>query len=1272
MTMIIHKRSLFLTVVAMAITLIASQRAFAQSAFGGGSGTSDDPYIISTTDHMDQLASDVNNGNEYTGKCFRLVSNLDYSEKTYTPIGVSSQSSSSGYNMFCGLFDGNGHSISNVTISRSNQDCIGLFGVIAAWATIKNLTLGDGSTIEGRYCVGGIVGLSNGYYTGNECGVRGCTVSGGASISGTSEVGGIIGCAGGSIVNCISFASVSGTDRYIGGVAGALNNNYTKNNYFVGDGISGAIGTSEASVATDTDSEAQRGYALCTMTDGLSAETSSLYSISGLVRHNILYASPGQEVAVTINGIDVKFTAPADPIQLSPMHTPTWSGTGSESDPFVISSNNGLNMLAIMSTVCDYEGVYFELGNDINYLSSVIKFAPIGRHIGFRGTFDGKGRSISNMGINDSDAEYLGLFGRINGGTVRNVHLPDAYIKGKSFVGGIAGYISNGTISNCSLSLFCTISGNSYIGGIAGFVSGNTSIENCLVQAYTVRANYWGGGYITGVNQESNVYVNGRIQKVSPTFRNNYYLNSLDNVTAFGYDSDKKGEAMRGYAIQSKGDATVSLTGSTGLTYSGAIYAGSTEDVTLSVCGNTSTDEGYVMVNSYDVSASAGTLTDLGGDVWGLSMPENGGTTVTVTITQSEKKRDIAYSPWVRVEIPDQAYTGSTITPEIRVYDRKENPEVLLEQDVDYEVDHQSDIKLVGTYPITIRGIDTFGGIRIEEFHVTWTSPWQGEGTEASPYIIETTDDMNNIYENQSFVDYTGIHFRLDSDLDFSSIRYTPIGSTSNPFNGTFDGNEHIITNLRAGDRPNFLSPGSSYQGVFGVIGESGTVRDLTLSNASLYGGSYAGGIAAANKGTITGCVVDGINVKVVAYSNPGVTTTGSNAGGITGDNQGTISNCLVLDSEVSGAEAYGSIAGCNTNGVIANSYYTNSGPGAVNNADIEGSAMRGYSVSGDGVSLALAKGSTVGLMHSGTVYAANGQEIYLSFESRKGYAISGGYAASAGTLTENGHLWSLTMPESDVIISGVGEEVLVLFDDDQNEDYGNFARLVDNEEEESVSVMLKGRTLYRDNCWNTLCLPFSLSTLEGTPLEGAVVRTLESESYSRGTLTLNFSPAQDYIEAGKPYIVRWAAVNEDIIDPVFSNVKLQSHVEPLGFDDLMFCGFYIPYGLFAEDRSVLYLGDSNKLYYPKIDMTINSFRAFFILTGNIYAGDPKSDDANAICAFNLNLDDAVSTAIDEHPSQRSQSTAVYDMQGRRVSTGDTSKLPKGVYIVNGRKVVVK
>ena len=213
--MIIHKRSLFLTVVAMAITLIASQRAFAQSAFGGGSGTSDDPYIISTTDHMDQLASDVNNGNEYTGKCFRLVSNLDYSEKTYTPIGVSSQSSSSGYNMFCGLFDGNGHSISNVTISRSNQDGIGLFGVIAAWATIKNLTLGDGSTIEGRYCVGGIVGLSNGYYTGNECGVRGCTVSGGASISGTSEVGGIIGCAGGSIVNCISFASVSGTDRYI-------------------------------------------------------------------------------------------------------------------------------------------------------------------------------------------------------------------------------------------------------------------------------------------------------------------------------------------------------------------------------------------------------------------------------------------------------------------------------------------------------------------------------------------------------------------------------------------------------------------------------------------------------------------------------------------------------------------------------------------------------------------------------------------------------------------------------------------------------------------------------------------------------------------------------------------------------------------------------------------------------------------------------------------------------------------------------------------------
>ena len=71
-------------------------------------------------------------------------------------------------------------------------------------------------------------------------------------------------------------------------------------------------------------------------------------------------------------------------------------------------------------------------------------------------------------------------------------------------------------------------------------------------------------------------------------------------------------------------------------------------------------------------------------------------------------------------------------------------------------------------------------------------------------------------------------------------------------------------------------------------------------------------------------------------------------------------------------------------------------------------------------------------------------------------------------------------------------------------------------------NVTLAGCTLYTDGDWNTLCLPFSLASLTGTPLEGATVKTLESTDFNDGTLTMTFTDNQTSIEAGKPYIVKW------------------------------------------------------------------------------------------------------------------------------------------------------
>ena len=99
------------------LALLAPAAAWAQSTFGGGSGTETDPYIISTTAHMHQLANDVNSGIDYMWVYFRLESDLDFQGILYTPIGCFvGDASPTGSHAFSGFFNGNGHTIKNIKI----------------------------------------------------------------------------------------------------------------------------------------------------------------------------------------------------------------------------------------------------------------------------------------------------------------------------------------------------------------------------------------------------------------------------------------------------------------------------------------------------------------------------------------------------------------------------------------------------------------------------------------------------------------------------------------------------------------------------------------------------------------------------------------------------------------------------------------------------------------------------------------------------------------------------------------------------------------------------------------------------------------------------------------------------------------------------------------------------------------------------------------------------------------------------------------------------
>ena len=183
-----------------------------------GFGTEAKPYLILTTGHLDLLADSVNGGKDQSGVFFRLDADLDYSNKPYVTIGTVDY-------QFKGTFNGNGHSISNVVI-QANDDSQALFGCIGAGGSVSGLTLGEGSSIEGRNYIGGIAALCLGT-------ISDCSTAEGVAIRAYSNAGGIVGMlqSTGRILNCQNRADVYSDTNRSGGIVG----------YMYGEEVSGCI-----------------------------------------------------------------------------------------------------------------------------------------------------------------------------------------------------------------------------------------------------------------------------------------------------------------------------------------------------------------------------------------------------------------------------------------------------------------------------------------------------------------------------------------------------------------------------------------------------------------------------------------------------------------------------------------------------------------------------------------------------------------------------------------------------------------------------------------------------------------------------------------------------------------------------------------------------------------------------------------------------------------------------------------------------------------------
>ena len=187
--------------------------------------------------------------------------------------------------------------------------------------------------------------------------------------------------------------------------------------------------------------------------------------------------------------------------------TPPSKGDGKVGNPYIITTaeelkwfrdevNSGNNEICAkiadnvevidMSTVCHAED------KSQNLIEK--SWEPIGKYdyrYQYRGTFDGNGKTITNLYINASQL-YVGLFGYTYKGTIKNLTFEYANVTNtKDYTGILVGYIENSNLQNIKISNTCQIKGGKFTGGIAGKLNGNA--YNCVNYATVQGIQYIGG-----------------------------------------------------------------------------------------------------------------------------------------------------------------------------------------------------------------------------------------------------------------------------------------------------------------------------------------------------------------------------------------------------------------------------------------------------------------------------------------------------------------------------------------------------------------------------------------------------------------------------------------------------------------------------------------------------------------------------------------------------------------------------------------------------------
>ena len=1242
-------------------------------------------YVINTKDDWNRFCARVNSGNNYFSKTVKLTADIGTAQN---PVTIKAGGWVEGnFKDFQASFDGQGH-----TLTVNYFDGAPFQGTINA--TIRNLHVAGNITASSHFAAGFVSEAHYGLTIEN------CrsSVAISSSVSGDGTHGGLVGVlyhddnSNVNITGCLfdgSMTTTNGTDRCGGFIGWSYNSSLTtlSNSVLKPSSVSNGMlektfvryNSDTAPTITNTyyvhvdNLTENQGKEAHTITAGENVSsvaiggTATEYNVSGITAYegsnglkygSTVYAgiSDAVDLALTANPptnytVD-KYTASAGSITTNsatsatltmPNENVTIGATWKlrelnkdNEDNYLVESKDEWDLFCLrVNNGSTYSNETIKLTGDIGDAENpVTTIAGENEIKPFKGTFDGAGYTLTiGYGTSEArfDGQYAAPFRYVEGATIQNLHVAGIIYTAKQCAAGIVGQVKESpiTLSNChsSVDINCNYENPGGHGGLIAYIwpglNGN-SITGCLFDgSFTTSNNDNHSSGLFGVAGGTTTVTNCVVMP------SNVSAGMLSNT--FGYGSDITFTNCYYVPVENlpttQGTAAHAISAGTNVT---SLAISTTPTTTYNVSGITLYGDNKGLMIGDVVYAAENDKVDLT-----LAAPSQPG--ATVGFVASAGTLDQTDATHATLTMPNEDVTINAVY-------------------------------LVSTNYIAADGTSKSQPAKeLTSSDHELTSGWYvvNGNVAIAPYVVPLWDDYSNSY---NYVASARINISGDVNIILAD------GATLNAVNGTYTGPEYQEGRDAAGG---IHVPAGSSLTIYRQSEGTGVLNASTnSSDEAAIGGGYPGlGWGNADAGTIT---IYGGTINAIAYDS-GIGGTQGSHGGTVNIHGGTVTAQGGMGAAIGGG---GSCTGFTVNifggtvnatggteaAAIGGGGWGSGGTVTISGGVINATAnynteLSDYEGFGIGGGTGSTSPTTVNLSWTNTTDRITATSYNGTVNLKKAFQDTDGATWSAADNIS-------TKPDGKTLYPA--NTLLFLADNADNS--ADISAANGN----TRNVVLSGRTLYKDGKWNTLCLPFNLTAAQiaaHADFAGATLMELNTDGTNGfyttdGTLYLAFKEATAIV-AGVPYLVKWDAAGDDFTSPVFSGVTIDAKASTTvrdadtGLQEVQMVGCYSPVSVVADDKSILFLGDENTLYYSSVNRNIHSCRAYFSVP---YI---KQNAGVKARAFVLNFDDEEATGILEisADSKEKKDDAWYSLAGVRLSGKPAQR---GIYINNGNKVVIK